>query len=139
MAQCQHVGRGEPALKYLARYLYRVVINENNIIKHEQGKVTFRYKNSKIKSWKTRTETATDFLWLVIQHVLPKGFRRARDYGFLHGLAKKTLQRIQQLLKISIAPLPLKTIKKHLCPCCKKPKEFILFYKRPKHFMGNTT
>ncbi|MCQ4323196.1 transposase [Pseudomonas stutzeri] len=23
-------------------------------------------------------------LWLVLQHVLPKGFRRVRNYGFLH-------------------------------------------------------
>ena len=31
--------------------------------------------------------SANDFLKLVLQHVLPKGFRRVRDYGFLHGNA----------------------------------------------------
>ncbi len=139
VAQCQHVGRGEPALKYLARYLYRGVINENNIIKHEQGEVTFRYQDSKTKTWRFRTETAIDFLWLVLQHVLPKGFRRARDYGFLHGLAKKTLQQLQLLLKVAIAPLPLKTRLEHLCPCCEKPMDFILFFKLPKKLIRNTT
>ena len=137
VAQCQHVGHGEPALKYLARYLYRGVINEKNIVKHENNKVTFRYQDS--KTWKLRTETAIDFLWLVLQHVLPKGFRRARDYGFLHGLAKKTLQRIQLLLKVSIAPLALKIKREHLCPCCEKPMDFILFFKLPKMLIRNTT
>ena len=139
VAQCQHVGCGEPALKYLARYLYRGVINESNIVKFEQGVVTFRYQDSQTKTWEIRTETATDFIWLVLQHVLPKGFRRARDYGFLHGLAKKTLQRIQLLLKVAILPLPLKTKNEHLCPCCKKPMDFIPFFKLPKKFLHNTT
>jgi len=139
VAQCQQVGRGEPALKYLARYLYRGVINEKNIIKQAQGNVTFRYQDSKTKSWKTRTETAIDFLWLVLQHVLPKGFRRARDYGFLHGSAKKTLHRIQLLLKVTMAPSSLNTKKEHLCPCCKKPMDFILFFKLPKKLSRNTT
>jgi hypothetical protein len=30
-----------------------------------------------------------DFMALLLQHVLPKGLRRARDYGFLHGKAKQ--------------------------------------------------
>ncbi len=42
VAQCQHVGRGEPALKYLARYLYRGVINESNIISYHHGEVSLR-------------------------------------------------------------------------------------------------
>jgi len=44
VAQCQSVGRDEPALKYLARYLYRGVLSDKNILKHQQGKVTFRYE-----------------------------------------------------------------------------------------------
>jgi hypothetical protein len=85
LAQCLQVGRGEPALKYLARYLYRGVINENKIIGHENGMVSFRDKESKTNTWQIRTETAVKFLWLVLQHVLPKGLRRARDYGFSPG------------------------------------------------------
>lgn len=131
MVQCQSVGRGEPALKYLARYLYRGVINESNIIRHQNGQVTFRYQESKTKSWKVRTEPAVKFLWLVLQHVLPKGFRRARDYGFLHCLAKPTLQRIQLLLKVSLDPLKPLVKKPHLCPCCGMPMSFILFSQLP--------
>ncbi len=28
--------------------------------------------------------SGADSLWLILQHVLPKGFRRARNFGFLH-------------------------------------------------------
>lgn len=28
---------------------------------------------------------AADFLWLAVQHVLPKGFHRVHDYGLLRG------------------------------------------------------
>lgn len=46
------------------------------------GEFTFRYIESKSDKPKTRTVPGTDFLWLVLQHVLPKGFRRVRDYDF---------------------------------------------------------
>lgn len=139
VAHCQGVGSGEPALKYLARYLYRGVINESNIIRHEQGEVSFRYKESKSKTWKTRTEPAVKFLWLVLQHVLPKGFRRARDYGFMHCLAKQTLQRIQLLLKVSLGPLKLIIKKPHLCPCCGSPMSFTLFSRYPERRLRRTS
>lgn len=132
VAQCESVGRGEPALKYLARYLYRGVINENHITRHEQGIVSFRYKESQSKTWRIRKEPAVKFLWLVLQHVLPKRFRRARDYGFLHCLAKQTLQRIQLLLKVSLEPLKPMVKKPHLCPCCANPMSFIPFSKLPE-------
>jgi len=70
---------------------------------------------------KTRTEKGEVFLWLMLQHVLPKGFRRSRDYGFLHGNAKRTLAIVQWVLKVNLAilahreapsrPLPM-------CRCC---------------------
>ena len=132
VAQCQSVGRGEPALKYLARYLYRGVMSESNIISHQQGDVSFRYQESKTGTWKTRTEPAIKFLWLVLQHVLPRGFRRARDYGFLHCLAKRTLQRIQLLLKVAIELATAVLKKPHLCPSCRKPMSLLLFSQLPE-------
>ncbi len=87
VADCEHVGSGDAALTYLARYLYRSVISEQNILRINNGKITFQYKESKSKQFKTITEPANAFLWRILQHVLPKGFRRARNYGFLHGNA----------------------------------------------------
>jgi hypothetical protein len=91
VVNCKHAGSGPSALKYLARYLYRGVIGENNIVSNQNGNITFKYVESRTGKTRYRTVKGEDFLWLVLQHVFPKGFRRARDYGFLHGNAKKLL------------------------------------------------
>jgi len=87
-------------LKYLSRYLYRGVISNQNIIADDGTYVTFQYKDSNTGNMKTRRLRGEDFIALVLQHTLPKGFRRARDYGFLHGNAKRLLQRVQWLLQV---------------------------------------
>jgi hypothetical protein len=72
------VGVGDKALRYLARYLYRGVIREQDILASEDGQVTFRYRDAKTNSWATRTLAGADFLWLVLQHTLPKAPRAGR-------------------------------------------------------------
>jgi len=131
IAQCQSVGRGESALKYLARYLYRGVLDEKNILKHQQEQITFRHKDSQSNRWKNLILSAVEFLWLVLQHVLPKGFRRTRDYGFLHGNAKAILQKLQLTLKGVLDKLETKKQPGHLCPRCHTEMVFTAFFKRP--------
>ena len=60
--------------------------------------VTFRYRNSKTKQIEYRIVSGTTFLWLILQHVLPKGFRRARNFGFLHPNSKRPIALLQYLL-----------------------------------------
>ncbi|MGK0271269.1 MAG: hypothetical protein ACI88H_001926 [Cocleimonas sp.] len=129
IADCKLVGQGDPALTYLSRYLYRGVITERNIVALRGGLVTFKYQDSNSKKYKYITEPAAQFLWRVLQHVLPKGFRRSRDYGFLHGNARRTLQRIQLLLKVILIPR-LPQTKKPICyPCCKEPILILWVYR----------
>jgi len=136
VVQCQHVGRGEPALTYLARYLYRGVIREENILRHENGEITFQYQDNQTRQWKKRTETAVKFLWLVLQHVLPKGFRRTRDYGFLHGNSGQILQRLQLILRVAFFPSePETTVSRH-CPCCQTVMRLIRFIRPRKTGVG---
>jgi hypothetical protein len=97
VVDCKSVGSGEKALVYLGRYLYRGVIQEKDILSCQNGKVTFRYLDSKTKRYQNRSVSGADFLWLVLQHVLPRGFRRARNYGFLHPNSK-TLIRLLTLV-----------------------------------------
>lgn len=104
VVDCENIGHGLPALQYLSRYLYRGVISEKNIINDNNDHVTFRYQDSETKTWQPIKMRGEDFLWQLLQHVLPKGFRRVRDYGFLHGNAKKTLHLIQLILKVMIDP-----------------------------------
>jgi len=48
------------------------------------------------------TPKFADFLWLLLQHVLPRGLRRARDYGFLHANSKSMIQLIQLLFHVIV-------------------------------------
>lgn len=121
VVDCQHVGKGQPALEYLSRYLYRGVISEKNIIANHNGKVTFQYADSRSGETKTRTLNGEDFLWLVLQHVLPKGLRRVRDYGFLHGNAKRRLMLVQLVLKVMLEAAAPKPRPMFLCPKCQSP------------------
>jgi len=105
VVDCKHVGNGDKALVYLARYLYRGVLSEKNILRCENGRVTFRYTDNQ-KRRKTRTLAGADFLWLLLQHVLPRYFRRSRDYGFLHGNRKRLIERLHLLLRV-IPPPPV--------------------------------
>ncbi len=119
VAQCQHVGSGLPALKYLSRYLYRGVISNKNIIADDGTFVTFQYKESKTGRLKTRKMLGEDFINLVLQHTLPKGFRRARDYGFLHGNAKRILSIVQWMLRVYIPDQKELKRPAFLCTHCK--------------------
>ena len=53
--------------------------------------VTYRWRDSKTQRSATRTVAGAQFLRLVLQHVLPKGFRRARNFGFLHPNSKRLI------------------------------------------------
>lgn len=127
VVNCQHVGKGEPALKYLSRYLYRGVIADRQITGHDDGQVTFIYRNSKTGAKEQRTIKGEDFLWLVLQHVLPKGLRRVRDYGFLHCRAKRRLNLIQLILQVMLKPLEPIIRPKHACRTCGCDMKVIAF------------
>ena len=130
VAHCIHVGKGLSALKYLSRYLYRGVIPESSIVSNKNGNVTFKYVESSTGNICYRTLKGEDFLWLVLQHVLPKGFRRVRDYGFLHGNAKKLLLLVQMVLQVFIGactPRPRPAFK---CPKCQASMQ-IKAFRRP--------
>jgi hypothetical protein len=77
--------------------------------------VTFRYQNSQTKQTETRTLSGVAFLRLILQHILPKGYRRARNFGFLHPNSK-LVQLVQLLKRVVIPPpKPRPTIR---CKCC---------------------
>ena len=120
VAHCKSVGSGEKALVYLGRYLYRGVICETDILSCNNGRVTFRYRNAKTEKVETRSLAGADFLWLIVQHVLPKGFRRARNFGFLHANCKRLIGLLHLLLKFDPSRFtpPRKERPPMLCPCC---------------------
>ena len=87
-------------LKYLSRYTHRVAISNSRIIKVENGKVTFLYKDyADHGKQKTMTVTAVEFIRRFMLHIFPDGFMHIRQYGFLSNRGKKKiLSRIRDIL-----------------------------------------
>jgi Putative transposase/Transposase zinc-binding domain/TrwC relaxase len=120
IVHCTRVGNGLPALQYLSRYLYRGVIQERQLLDYDRdnGTVTFRYEDGKTKRTASRTMGLVEFLWQLLRHVLPTGFRRVRDFGFLSGNAKRRLTLLQIVLRVSLSPVPRRSAPPLRCPCC---------------------
>jgi len=120
VVHCKSVGAGKKTIIYLGQYLYRGVVQEKDIVSVDNGFVTFRYRDSKTKQWVLKTVSGENFLWLVLQHVLPKGFRRARNFGFLHPNSKRLIQILQLIFKLdpNRALVWIKKRPKMTCPGC---------------------
>jgi len=122
VVDCKDAGNGEKALIYLGRYLYRGVIREKDILHCRDGMVTFRYRHAKSDEDRTRTVTGEYFLYLLMLHVLPRGFRRARSYGFLHACSKKLVRFLQVVLRITPWRDLVRNLRKQrpsiICPTC---------------------
>ena len=131
VAHCQYAGRGEPALKYLARYLYRGVISESSIISNQNGKITFQYKDSKTGQLKTRILPGAEFLLKLLRHVLPRSYQRVRHFGFLHHNARVWLQRIQLMLHVPVKPRVEKAKVQFNCACGLGSMKLIAIFRRP--------
>jgi len=131
VADVQPVGRGEPALKYLAAYVYRTALSAERIVADDGTHVTFSYRDH-TGQHRTLKLTAEKFLHRFLQHVLPKGFQRVRHFGWLSPAAKERFARVRALL--DCAPPPARTpplFEPPHCPCCHKPMFLIGRWPRP--------
>ena len=77
-------------LDYLGRYTHRVAISNHRIIDAENNKVTFKYRDrSDGDTNKRMTINAQEFIRRFLLHVLPKGYKKIRHFGFLASRCKK--------------------------------------------------
>ncbi|MGP1682321.1 MAG: IS91 family transposase [Giesbergeria sp.] len=118
VVDCKRLGHGAGILAYLGRYLYRGVIQERDILRCDDTGVTYRWRDSKTKQFQQRTVPGATFLAMVLQHVLPKGFRRARNYGFLHPNSKRLITLLRWLVFKPVAPPAAAQRATLRCTCC---------------------
>jgi hypothetical protein len=92
-------------LRYLGRYTHRVAISNHRLLAFDGERITFRWKDYAHGNKQRKiTLTATEFLRRFVQHVLPRGFIRIRQYGFLANRCRAArLALARQLL--AVAPL----------------------------------
>jgi hypothetical protein len=134
VVHCEPVGSGLNALKYLAPYIFRVALSNNRLLKLENDRVTFRYRDSKTRAEKRCSLGAHEFIHRFLQHVLPKGFVKVRYYGFFAATHRAQLTALQQHLtqgtprssSVETQPEtdPVQALPKLLCPQCGQPMLF---------------
>jgi hypothetical protein len=94
------VGRDPQHLvKYLARYVYQNAISDHRILAVDDDTVTLRTRGSS-----TVTLKGDEFVRRFVLHILPKRFRRVRQYGLLAPGARRRLTQAREL--IEHAPRP---------------------------------
>ena len=77
-------GGPEQVLKYLTRYTHRVALSNRRLVKLEDGRVTFTWKDyADGYRRKKMTLEAVEFVRRFALHVIPKGLVRIRQYGLL--------------------------------------------------------
>jgi hypothetical protein len=77
-------GGAHAVLRYLGRYTHRVAISNHRLLTFDGEHVTFSYKDyARGNARRTMTLTAMEFLRRFVQHILPRGFVRIRQSGFL--------------------------------------------------------
>jgi hypothetical protein len=121
VADVQPVGTGEPALKYLAAYVFRTALSAERILADDGQTITFAYRDNQGRPG-TVCLSPQGFLHRFLQHVLPRGFQRIRHFGFLSAAATAQWQRVLALLDWKPLPRVLPSPRPPpLCPACQQP------------------
>lgn len=128
-------------LAYLSRYTHRVAISNQRLVSLDNDQVTFRWKDYREDAehrQKTMSLEAGEFMRRFLQHVLPKGFHRIRQYGLLanskrsqsliqarHYLAQDLLPDRSQVIPDTKTVQPQVTF---FCPKCYKPLRVLALF-----------
>lgn len=80
----------EGVLQYLSRYTHRIAISNHRLLKLEDGKVSFLWRDySDGDKEKIMTLDADEFIRRFLLHVLPDRFVKIRHYGLLANRRRK--------------------------------------------------
>jgi hypothetical protein len=94
-------------LQYLGRYTHRVAISNHRLVSFTDGQVSFRWRDSAHQNEQKLLPLSLDeFLRRFLLHLLPKGFVRIRNFGFLANRNRATLLPLCFQLLGAVAPPP---------------------------------
>jgi hypothetical protein len=119
----QPVGRGETALRYLARYVQKTALDHARLLRLDAGSVSIGWRErpqrpGERRGLPRRTRLDPDlFLRRFLAHVLPSGFQRVRHGGFYSAAARERYARLAALLGHS-PPRPIEDPWQPGCPHC---------------------
>ena len=93
-AQAQSVAR------YVAKYVVRPPIAVRRIDRYDGERVTYHYRSHRTDRMEHETVTVDRFIGRMVQHVMPKGFKRIRYDGVQ---ATKTFAKVKVLMQAALA------------------------------------
>ena len=124
-------GSGENIIKYLGAYVCRTAIGDSRIVSLTESQVSFRWKDrAHGDAMRVETLEGGEFVKRYLRHVLPRGLRAVRYYGFCHPAAKAKCERIAfhtgRPLLIGTARAAVEKVPHVVsCPCCGEPMKKI--------------
>jgi hypothetical protein len=84
-------GGSQHVLQYLGRYTHRVAISNHRLVSFADGQVIFRWHDSAHNNEQKFLPLSVDeFLRRFLLHLLPQGFVRIRNFGFLANRRRAT-------------------------------------------------
>ncbi len=97
---------GGPAqvVKYLGRYTHRVGISEQRIVSSDESQVCFSWTDRAAGHSRRLMQLSTeDFIRKFMLHILPRGFRKIRYFGFMANRDRTaSLERVRGLIDSSL-------------------------------------
>ena len=116
-------------VEYITRYCGRVAISENRILNYDGNNVTFCYNDHKDNSYHEVTVTASQFITILLRHLLPNNFKIIRYFGFYrkkHPLHDKMVMMVstetkkirKQILKYALSIQKFFNYNPFNCPKC---------------------
>jgi hypothetical protein len=99
-------GGAAAVLRYLGRYTHRVAISNHRLLAFDGDHVTFQWRDyAHGDQRRTMTLSAMEFLRRFVQHILPRGFVRIRQSGFLANTCRTA--RIALARTLLARPVPV--------------------------------
>ena len=99
VADVIHTGTGRPALRYLARYVFRSALGPRRLLGYTpDGRLRLLCHQSGTNRPHVITLRPDEFLRRWLTHVLPKGFVRIRHFGWMSGAARKDRLLVRALI-----------------------------------------
>jgi len=119
-------GGPEHVLRYLGAYTHRVAISNHRLLALADGNVSFQWRDSAHGNQKRMMSLPVDeFLRRFLLHLLPRGFMRIRNFGFLANRRRAELLplcfRLLRPDQASTSTAPSATVSTHSrwnCPLC---------------------
>jgi len=113
-------------LRYLGRYTHRVAISNHRRLAFDGERVSFRWRDyAHSNQQRVMTLSATEFLRRFLHHVLPRGFVRLRNFGYLSNARRSALLALaRQRLAFQPKTEPARALSDSInwrCPHCGAP------------------